>query len=56
MMETKQRSLSVAHRDWSRDLARAEQRGRVMATEHPLLALGLALFGGYCLGRAMSRV
>jgi hypothetical protein len=50
-----QGNVAALQRDWGRDLVRAEQRGRMIATEHPVLALGLALLGGYCLGRALAR-
>jgi hypothetical protein len=42
-------------RNWPRDLAKAEQRTRALAIQHPMMALGLALLGGYCLGRVLSR-
>ena len=53
--ETHTRNTTMATRDWAADIARAEQRSRALATQHPMMALGFALPGGYCIGRLLSR-
>jgi hypothetical protein len=43
-------------RDWQDGAARLQRRTHEMIRQRPLLALGLALLGGYCAGRILSRV
>ena len=43
-------------REWAPDLTQVERRGRALVEERPLVALMVALAGGYCLGRMLSRV
>jgi hypothetical protein len=49
-------SAATTARDRTPNLARIEQQGRAFVDQRPLIALMLALAGGYCLGRVLSRV
>jgi hypothetical protein len=43
-------------REWTPNLSRLERQGRTFVDERPLMALMIAVAGGYCLGRMLSRV
>lgn len=53
-----QGEASSAHalRAWTPNLSQIERQGRAFVDERPLIALMLAVAGGYCLGRMLSRV
>jgi hypothetical protein len=56
MKQSTKSGNDVATRDWEGEAARLQGRAHDMIRERPLLALALAVAGGYLAGRVFSRV
>ena len=56
MKQSTKSGSEVSTREWEDEAARLQQRAHDMIRQRPLLALGLAVAGGYLAGRVLSRI
>ena len=55
-MKQNKSGTDVSTQEWGDEAARLQRRAHDMIRERPLLALTLAVAGGYLAGRVLSRI